>query len=366
MSRPLVALDATPISERLKGAGRVLKNLLSTLPAVEPGLRWLAFVTEAGAAVVGEPRAGVELVVVRPGRAVSWELLGLRREARRRGVDLVFTTREIVGPGGPPTVMHVFEPPRYRLDGLGAKLLAEPKATLKDVFLHATFAGSVRRAAAVTAGSATTAEWLRSRYGVEAEVVYPGIDPVFLEDQEPAARGAYLLHPASGDARENTDLVLAGFAAWGPPDIRLRLVGAPDAIKAGLRARAAELGIADRLDVLGWVSDPELRRLYREALGVVQLSRYEAFAGLPALEAMALGTPVLALAAPGATEALEGAAVLVDTGEPAAVAAQMRRLAEDESLRERLGATGRERARRLTWDEAARTVAEVLRRVLAA
>lgn len=360
-------VDATSVSRRSKGAGRVLKNLLAALPRVDPGSRYVGLVTGEGAETVGESAPGAELVVVQPGRGLSWELRGLPREARRLGADLVFTVREIVGFGGPPTVMHLFEPPAYRLRALRFAGVSAAKPLVKDALLLAALRGSTRRAAAVTAGSRTTAAWLRGRYGIEPTVVYPGIDPVFFVEDEPAAAGQggrYLLHPSSGDGRENSELVLRAFAAARLGDVVLRLVGTPERLRPGLLERARELDIAGRVEVLEWVSDEQLRALYRGALALVHPSRYEAFAGLPALEAMALGTPVVALAAPGVTEALAGIALLAEREDPALLAAELRRLCEDEGLRASLGARGREWARALTWEATARGFAEVFRELL--
>jgi glycosyltransferase involved in cell wall biosynthesis len=112
------------------------------------------------------------------------------------------------------------------------------------------------------------------------------------------------------------------------------------------------------------VSDPELRSLYRGALAFVHPSRYEAYGGLPALEALALGTPVVALEAPGVTEALQGAALLVEGADPAALAGALRAILSDPELRSRLVQAGRERVAPLRWERAARELAAVFERTL--
>src|SRR5438270_295517 len=105
--------------------------------------------------------------------------------------------------------MHDFEPPSYRLRARGRLSAAEIKRLAKDALLTAGFPRSVRRAAAVTAGGQATADWVQRRTGRSAEVVLPGIDPLFFTgDESPIVGSPYVLHPSSGDARENTDLVL--------------------------------------------------------------------------------------------------------------------------------------------------------------
>jgi glycosyltransferase involved in cell wall biosynthesis len=296
---------------------------------------------------------------------LRWELDGVGVAARRLGADLMFTVRELAPRVGPPAVVHVYEPPAYRLRGLGLRDARAPKPIAKDLLLHLGLRRSLARAAAVTAGSATTAAWLREHVGIGATVVLPGIDPAFLGESVAAPESpAYALHPSTGDPRENTPLVLRAFAEREPPPLRLKLVGLPDGARRALERRVQALGIADRVDLLGWVSDAELRMLYRGAVALIHPTRYESFAGFPALEAIALGTPVVALDAPGATEALAGAALLLAREDPALLAAELRRLVESPTLRPELSAKGRALAAELTWEASAASLTAVFRSTL--
>ena len=351
-----VALDATVVSRQLKGAGRVVKNLLAAFPSVDPNRRYIALAWAEGAAVLRE--SGIQDIVEVPaGGGLAWELRGLGRAAEREGAQLVLVLREIVGFGGPPTVLHIAEPPAYRLrSGIANR---SPKHAAKDWLLQSMLRGSIRRAARVTAASHATAEWLRQRYNVEPPVIPPGIDPLFLEQAAaPSATDPYFLHPATGDARDNSDLVLRAFASV-RLGVRLFLISTSNAEGKRLAERARELGIRDQVEFLGWVTDEHLRELYRGAVAFLHPSRYEGFAGLQPLEAMAQGTPVISLDAPGTTEALEGAAVLVRTEDPEELADAMRRLAADKAHHDRIGEEGRVRVRPLTWEVAARSFLEV-------
>jgi glycosyltransferase involved in cell wall biosynthesis len=362
---PCIGIDATLVGPRMKGAGRALKNLAAVLPQVDPASSYFTLATaEGSAALVASSRN--RLITVTPGSGVVWELAGAGKAAREAGADLLFTVRELTPLSGPPTVVHIYEPPAYRVRS-GIRSAANPKALAKDVFLHLALGSSLRRAAAVTAGSATTADWLKRRLGIEARVVYPGIDPAFFVVNETSANldgPPYLLHPATGDDRENTELVLTAFARARLDNVQLRLVGVPKPMSSRMEQRLRDLGIAGSVEVLGWVTDEQLRDLYRGALALVHPTRYESFAGFPALEAMALGTPVVALDAPGSTEALAGAAVLLEREDPDLLALELRRIGADHELRARLAAKGREVAKRLTWERAAAALAEVFHGVL--
>jgi glycosyltransferase involved in cell wall biosynthesis len=359
----LIAVDALALGERSKGATRVLANLLAVLPGADSSLRYAAIVGAGGevATRLRERAPEVDVIEVDAAGGIGWELRGVSRAAA--GADLLFTVRELVPVSGPPTVMHAFEPPTYRLRARAQLDRAEVKRLAKDVLLTAAFRSSIRRAATVTAGSQATAEWIRRRTGRIADVVLPGIDPVFFEEQAaPAPEAPFVLHPSSGDPRENTDLVLRAFATGRADGVRLVLVGTPEHVQARLRRRADELGV--QIELPGWVTDERLRELYRGALAVVTPSRYEGYAGLQALEGMALGTPVVALEAPGVTEALTDRAVLLREEDPAALIAAVVRLRDDVSLRTDLSERGRSFAKTLTWESSAAAFAAVFRRTL--
>jgi len=123
--------------------------------------------------------------------------------------------------------------------------------------------------------------------------------------------------------------------------------GAADAEGAGVR-------------LLGRVSDAELRALYENALGLVFPSRYEGF-GIPPLEAMWCGCPVLAARAGAVPEVCADAALWFDAEGPATPAAALKRLLDEPGLADALRAAGHARARLYAWDAAAARLLEILR-----
>jgi phosphatidylinositol alpha-1,6-mannosyltransferase len=155
------------------------------------------------------------------------------------------------------------------------------------------------------------------------------------------------------------------------PGLRWVVAGGGGEGAERLRERAAALGIADRVHVLGRVSFPELVAWYRRAdvfalLPVDDGGSFEGF-GLVYLEAAAAGTPAIGTRGCGAGEAIvDGVTgLLVPPRDPAAAAAALVRLLGDGALRERMGRAARARARELSWAGLAERLAALYRELLA-
>ncbi|HJS57719.1 MAG TPA: glycosyltransferase family 1 protein [Vicinamibacteria bacterium] len=125
-----------------------------------------------------------------------------------------------------------------------------------------------------------------------------------------------------------------------------------------------QAGLSAAVSLLGFVSDDELVMRYAAADAFVFLSEYEGF-GLPVLEAMVRGLPVVTSTRPSLGELFAGAALLVDPSDAVAVAAALRRLLTDPREREALVARGRERARQFSWAQTAERTLAVLREAAA-
>jgi glycosyltransferase involved in cell wall biosynthesis len=140
--------------------------------------------------------------------------------------------------------------------------------------------------------------------------------------------------------------------------MRLVLAGEEGPRSRALAAQAAEVGLGTSVDRLGHVPDDRLAALYRDAVAFLFPSRYEGF-GLPPLEAMAAGCPVVSSPAGALAEVLDGAAVLENPTDPERWAHAVLALARDVSARAARVAAGRIRARSFTWQESARRTLEV-------
>lgn len=162
----------------------------------------------------------------------------------------------------------------------------------------------------------------------------------------------YLLTVATLEPRKGLDVLLAALAQPGAPDLPLLCAGQPGWGGQDPQALAAAAGLApDRVRLLGRVPDADLAVLLDRATALVVPSRSEGF-GLPLLEAMAAGTPVVTSEAAALVE-VGGGAARTAALEPRALAAALAEVAGDPGLRVAMSAAGRERAAAYTWDDAA-------------
>jgi alpha-1,3-rhamnosyl/mannosyltransferase len=365
VSPPLVLVDGDTIGRGRTGDEAYTVGLLRELPDAAPDLRFAAAVRDPAAVPPGLPPALAlhALPVAAPYRRIPFAFPAL---ARRLGANLVH--------------VHYFAAPRLPCPAVvtvhDASFVRRPELLkTRDRLLFTRFVpGSLRRARRVIAVSEFTRRELLHHYDVDPEkvVVVPnGVGPEFVPQPDAAGvverrfglRPPYLLFVGALQPRKNAPLLIEAYARSG---LELPLVLAGGDRGGGplvdLHVRSHP-GLERRVRRLGHVVKADLPALYGAAEALVFPSLYEGF-GLPALEAMACGTPVAASATTGLGEAVGDAALTFDPCSVEELASALRRIVGEEALRQRLRGAGFLRAAAHTWRRAAEGTAAVYRAAL--
>lgn len=253
---------------------------------------------------------------------------------------------------------------------LGWKVHAELYDRKLRVMYGALFPWVLRRANRLIAVSRYTADDLIRRAGVPAsriDVVYHGLDPVFTKAAPPggapSSSSPYVLAVGGVSPRKNTRRLIEAFARWRArgghrTDYELRITGTSLDRDYGKIGADLPTGVS----LLGYVDKAELPRLYAGAAAFLYPGIYEGF-GLPIIEAMSCGAPVITSTTGAAPEVAGGAAFLVDPFSVESIEGGIEQVTRGEEAA-RLRALGYERARLFNWSDAANATIETYRRAL--
>ena len=362
-----IAIDASrTVVARRTGTERYSLELIRALLRLDPGNEYLLYFNQPPPPGLIEPAPNWRARVIPQRRLwthtrLSWALL-------RDQPDLLFVPAHVL-----PLVHRC--PSVATVHDLGFRFFPEAHPRLGRWYLELSTRWAVRRASRLIAVSGCTATDLQRCYGVDparVAVVYEGVDPTFapvsdahrlklVRDRHGLSEHPYLLTVGTLQPRKNLGLLLQALRLLLDQglDLQLAVVGRTGWGNLDLPAESARLGLTGRLHPLGYVPDENLPALYSGALAVVLPSLYEGF-GLPALEAMACGAPVVASNNSVLPEVVGSAGILVDPRDPRGLAETLRRLAIEPGLGEQLARQGLARAATFTWERAARETLAVL------
>ena len=378
-----VALDGQPLLAPLAGVGHYTRQLIHALARVGPdhhfyvvAPRPLRALTRRRVPLVEFSEPNVEPVI--PG---WWATLRARVERRLGG------NPEMSRGADPPgdvfhATNHVF-PFRLRtarrvltIHDVTILLFPEWHPARRLAMMGPALAPAASRADRIVTPSQHTRNDILKLLPVEPErvVVIPeGIDPSFsLQPAAEVARrlaplglrgGDYLLFLGTIEPRKNLTRLLQAVELADPGIGPLVIAGGQGWNNVAIREAMTRLSRDGRVRDLGYVPDRLRPTLYAGARAFVYPSLYEGF-GLPPLEAMACGTPVLTSNVSALPEVIGDAALYVDPEDVSALTEALTRIWSDESLRADLRARGLRRARDFSWDRTARLTVDVYRSVL--
>jgi len=358
---------------RRSGVSNYIRHLVRGLASVPPVGQMLVYLprTAAQADVPMIPHIQTRAPVIplrRPAQRILWEHLFLPLFLWRDRVDLLHATMNVAPWWTPcPLVVSIMDLAYIRYPHV------HPRG--RRLYLTALTQFTVRRARAVIAISNFTRDEVERLLHIPTErihVTYPGVDGRFRPyppDQIATFRrqrclpNRYLLYVGNLEPRKNLPRLVEAYAQIEQLDIPLVLAGARGWGYADLFQRVEALELAGQVLFPGFVPPEELPLWYNGATALVFPSIYEGF-GLPPLEAMACGTPVLTSNASSLPEVVGEAGLQVPPDDVDALAAALQQLVQDTELRAELGRRGLKRARRFTWERMAQETAALYQRVL--
>lgn len=370
----IVALDARWIIEKLSGIGVYTQELLRWLPKVAPDIRGRVLFqneqlrdrTRMETGYADHPGWSDELV--------PWGLfsvgnqLSLSSWLKTRQVDVFHTTNYMMPLLGNPrgrqgkirTVVTIHDLIPLLIPGHAP---ASKKARLMPVYKWLMKEIGARADRILTVSECSRQDVLTHLRipGASADkvrTVHNGVGPQFLPGAE-ADRGQDLLYVGRFDPYKNVPVLIEAFARalpHLPVDVRLRIIGPPDPRYPQARNLAADKKLGNRILWDDYVSGGELVRAYQQAFAFVFPSRYEGF-GLPVLEAMACGTPVITTNVSSLPEVAGDAAVLVPPDDAEALSQALISMYRDSAAWGLLQQKGRVRASQFTWEQTARETA---------
>ena len=372
-----VCLDLSPAVHRRAGLGRYAQELSAALLEVDAENEYLIFFNRPRSARVEPPLHSLRRLTVawsnKPWRmsALLAHFAGLSQDRLFPGVDLFHATDHLL-----PRFSRVRSV--FTLHDLAFRLYPETHTALNRWFLSVMMPRFLQAADAVIAVSEHTKRDALRAYNLDeakVRVIYEGVNPRFRPAPPEAVAVVrrkyglperFILSVGTIEPRKNLETALAAYRALkeGGAAHRLVIVGKQGWLYRGFFRRLREEGLEGEVVFPGFVPDDDLPALYSGADLFLFPSLYEGF-GLPPLEAMACGAPVVCSDVSSLPEVVGDAALLVPPLDVRAWAEALRRLLGDADLRANLRARGLARAREFSWARAARATAEVYRQVMA-
>ena len=356
-SRISIAFDMTFPNRNVGGSGVYARSLLSELRQRD----------EIQIDEISGPSSGGL-----PG-TLRWLLYGCREETLRRGADLLHCPA-FVAPWRSPVPLII------TMHDAGALRFPGDFPREWQLYNRYILPGIARKARMIITGTETSRDELAHYYGIDTNhiaVTRYGIDSRYrekldtrqvVEEREKLGCGApLLLFIGAPVSRKNLDIVLQVMSGAPPESILSQVKLAISGVSVGQFPQYSdwirEHHLQGRVIWLGRVASERMPLLYAASDAVVYPSFYEGF-GLPPLEAMAVGTPVIASTAPCLPEVLGNAALLIDPTDQRGFAEAVEAVLMRPELRARLVTEGKTRAAQYTWERCAQETLRVYRTVL--
>ncbi|MBD3369112.1 glycosyltransferase [Candidatus Fermentibacteria bacterium] len=360
----LLLADARAVRKHLDGIGRFSVSVIGNLDQLRPEWAIRVVADPEGAHHLTELES--EIVFCDAPRFGLSERIRIPRIVREIGAD-AYLNFSMAGPVVPvPSILTIHDLMVLQLRGYFGE------GCLRNLLSRAVFAlllkRSVRTSEAIAVPSLATRDSIGRYYGKHAERVFvtgEGQDLFDPSDPPGVERKDFLLYVGNARAYKNLPRLLASYeealqrVGETPP---LVMVVRRDRAYADFEKLLTRSPVADRVEVLSGISESKLRNLYSTCMALVMPSVCEGF-GLPALEAMASGAPVLASRGTALEGVVGDAGLLVDPLSIQDISAGILKISEDDALRKNLSARALDRSKEFTWRKTAKAYAEKIEEI---
>lgn len=365
-----IGIEATPAARQSAGIGRYARGLLHGLAALDRDDHFTLVVAARGASTVQ-----LEDIPFRHRRLLALPVTDRQATIVWHRLRIPFPITALTGPLDAFLALDFVLPPLghhvpgvvvvYDLAFLTTPECADPRLR---AYLTRVVPGAVSRAAGVVTISCSARDDLVRLLGVPAEritVAYPGLAETF--NRLPSENRAdfcarlglpprFVLAVGTIEPRKNLSRLIDAISLLrrrpSTADVELVIAGGRGWLDQPIFARIDELGLTRQVHIIDRPDDDTILGLYHAAKVLAHPALYEGF-GIPPLEAMACGTPVVCSNASSLPEVVGGAALLVDPLDVQGLAGALARVLDDESLQARLAAQGPVQAAQFTWQRTA-------------
>jgi len=363
-----IGVDARPLSYQLTGIGVYLKHLLDEIQKIDHQNDYYLISNGPIDYDLNNPRwSKVAGRLDRKLLSTLWMQLNAPLIAVRRNLDLFWGSRHhlpLLLPPGIRTVVTVHD----IVNRLYPGTMALPNLLVERLLMKL----SLKRSDAIIADSCSTAADIKDELGISVNkiaTIHLGT-PVFPREpkcgpeQSNDVPSKYFLFVGTLDPRKNFERIFKAFELLRPlsQELHLVIVGGQGWKNRDFLEMVSQHPLKAQIHMPGYLPRNQLVTYYKNAICLMFPSLYEGF-GLPILEAMSCGTPVITSNVSSMKEVAGGAALLVNPYDTGAIAKAMNKLLRDEQLRERLINMGFQRARKFSWKKCAEQTLEVLNTV---
>jgi len=370
-----IGIDATALPPQPVGAGNYIIQLIRALASLNVNDEFVIFAHQKGHALINLPeKDSFEWIIFEdrnPGSRLIWEQTLFPQLVKKSGVNLLHSlhyTRPMKLPCASVVTFH----------DMTFFLYPELHTRAKRLFFPLAIRASARRADALIAVSESTRQDVIRVLGISPEkiiTIQSGVDPAFRPINDTVAKGKiaekydlperFILYVGLIEPRKNLPMLISAFKRLidSGEDYKLVLVGRYGWMYEELLKQINNLDLEGMIHFTGYVSQEDLPLVYNLSSLFVYPTIYEGF-GLPVLEAMACGVPVITTDVSSLPEIVGEAGMLVPVNDVKALYGAMIEVLRDEDLRRKMINKGIQRAAKFTWEQTAKLTFQVYQQVM--